>query len=72
MIILGIAAPFGHDHSASLVVDGRVVAAAEEERFVREKHAVGMPCAKAIKFCLDEAGVTPEEIDAVAFPWSFG
>jgi len=37
MNILGIAAPFGHDHSAALLVDGKIVAAVEEERFTRKR-----------------------------------
>ena len=71
MKILGIAAPFGHDHSASLLVDGKIVAAAEEERFTRKKHADGQLPVNAVKFCLKQAGLKPENIDFVAHPWSF-
>lgn len=70
MKILGIAAPFGHDSSAALIIDGKVVAAVEEERFTRKKHAEGQLPANAIKYCLSHGGVCPSEIDAVAFPWS--
>lgn len=71
MKVLGFGGPFFlHDPAAAIVVDGRVVAAAEEERFVRKKHAVGLPCVESIKYCLREAGLKPTDIDAVAFPWS--
>lgn len=72
MKVLGFGGPFFlHDPAAAIVVDGKVVAAAEEERFIRVKHAIGKPCTKSIEFCLKQAGVSPKEIDAVAFPWSF-
>lgn len=64
MIILGINAYHG-DASAAIVCDGRLVAAAEEERFTRIKHCAGFP-ANAISYCLREAGVKPEEINHVA------
>jgi len=57
-----------HDASAAIVADGIVVAAAEEERFSRCKHHVGFP-AGAIKYCLEEAGVTIKDLDAVALSW---
>ena len=71
MKILGLAAPFGHDSSAALFVDGRVVAAAEEERFTRKKHAEGQRPINAVKFCLDQAKLKTSDIDYIAFPWSF-
>ena len=72
MKVLGFGGPgFLHDPGAAIVIDGKVVAAAEEERFIREKHAVGKPCLRSIEFCLKQAGIKPSEIDAVAFPWSF-
>ncbi|MFA6385113.1 MAG: carbamoyltransferase N-terminal domain-containing protein, partial [Candidatus Omnitrophota bacterium] len=71
MRILGIAAPFGHDHSAAILVDGKVIAAAEEERFTRKKHADGQLPVNAIKYCLTQARLSPDEIDFVAHPWSF-
>src|SRR5437762_5284526 len=64
MVILGINAYHG-DASAAIVVDGQLVAAAEEERFNRIKHAAGFP-ANAIRYCLEAAGVKPHEIDHVA------
>jgi carbamoyltransferase len=70
--VLGFGGPFFlHDPAAAIVIDGKVIAAAEEERFIRQKHAVGKPCLRSIEFCLKQAGVKPSEIDAVAFPWSF-
>jgi carbamoyltransferase len=72
MKVLGFGGPFFlHDPAAAVVVDGRVIAAAEEERFVRKKHAVGLPSIEAIKYCMAEADLRPDDIDAVAFPWSF-
>jgi carbamoyltransferase len=64
MIILGLNAYHG-DASACLLVDGSVVAAAEEERFVRVRHWAGFP-AEAIRFCLSAADVSPDRVDAVA------
>lgn len=63
--ILGISAYY-HDSAAALVVDGRVVAAAQEERFTRVKHDHRFPT-HALKFCLDEAGLTPSDLDYVGF-----
>jgi carbamoyltransferase len=65
MNILGISA-FYHDSAASLVQDGRIVAAAQEERFTRKKHDFAFP-EHAIQYCLDEAGITAEQLDLVAF-----
>src|SRR5262245_42559510 len=63
--ILGISA-FYHDSAAALVHDGEIVAAAQEERFTRKKHDHDFP-AHAIAYCLREAGLTPEQLDYVAF-----
>ena len=63
--ILGISA-FYHDSAAAVVVDGRIVAAAQEERFTRKKHDFNFP-AHAIDYCLDEAGLTPDQLDYVGF-----
>lgn len=75
MRVLGINALF-HDPAAALVVDGRIVAAAEEERFSRRKHgkrpvpfsAWELPELSA-RWCLDEAGLTPSDLDAVAYSY---
>jgi carbamoyltransferase len=65
MNVLGIACYY-HDAAAALVVDGRVVASAEEERFSRVKHDPGFPL-QAIRFCLEHAGLTAADLDGVAF-----
>jgi carbamoyltransferase len=63
--ILGISAYY-HDSAAALVVDGRIVAAAQEERFTRKKHDHRFPVA-AVEYCLKEAGLTPDQLDYVGF-----
>ena len=63
--ILGISA-FYHDSAAALLVDGEWVAAAQEERFTRDKHDESFP-ANAIDYCLQEAGLQPGELDYVGF-----
>ena len=65
MRILGISAYY-HDSAAALVVDGRVVAAAQEERFTRRKHDPRFP-ANAVRFCLEHARLAPDEIDSIVF-----
>jgi carbamoyltransferase len=63
--ILGISA-FYHDSAAALVVDGEIVAAAQEERFTRKKHDFEFPN-HAIDYCLAEGGLEPEQLDYVGF-----
>ncbi len=63
--ILGISA-FYHDSAAALVVDGRIVAAAQEERFSRKKHDPDFPV-RAIEYCLQEGGLEPAQLDYVGF-----
>jgi carbamoyltransferase len=63
--VLGISA-FYHDSAAALVRDGEIVAAAQEERFTRQKHDHRFP-SHAVEYCLREAGIAPRECDAVAF-----
>ncbi|MEQ1523947.1 MAG: carbamoyltransferase N-terminal domain-containing protein, partial [Aestuariivirga sp.] len=65
MKVLGISA-FYHDSAAALVEDGRIVAAAQEERFTRLKHDAGFP-AKAIAYCLEEGKANLSSIDLVVF-----
>jgi carbamoyltransferase len=65
VIVLGISA-FYHDSAAALVRDGVIVAAAQEERFSRAKNDSGFP-GGAIAYCLDEAGVTLDQVDFVGF-----
>ena len=64
MIILGINA-YHADASAAILVNGKLIAATEEERFTRTKHWAGFPV-QAIAFCLEEAGVTLEEVDYIS------
>ncbi|MDQ1565904.1 MAG: carbamoyltransferase, partial [Actinomycetota bacterium] len=71
--ILGINAVF-HDPAAALVVDGEIVAAAEEERFSRRKHGkASVPFStwelpeQSAAWCLERAGLRPEDLDAVAY-----
>ena len=69
--ILGISA-FYHDSAATLLRDGDVVAAAQEERFTRVKHDQSFP-SSAVNYCLTEAGITTHDLHAVAFyekPWT--
>ena len=63
--ILGISAYY-HDSAAALVVDGEIVAAAQEERFTRIKHDHEFP-RHAVEYCLREGGITPEQLDYVVF-----
>ncbi|HQU45515.1 MAG TPA: carbamoyltransferase, partial [Pirellulales bacterium] len=63
--ILGISA-FYHDSAAAILVDGKLVAAAQEERFTRRKHDAAFP-AEATQFCLRQAGLTPDDLDYLVF-----
>jgi len=65
MRILGLSA-FYHDSAAALVEDGRIVAAAQEERFTRKKHESGFPH-HALAYCLDAAGIRLDAVDHVVF-----
>ena len=65
MYILGLSC-FYHDSAACLIKDGKVVAAAHEERFTRIRHDDDFP-QEAVKFCLDFAKITPKDLTAVAF-----
>ncbi|MDH3590628.1 MAG: hypothetical protein OER88_02025, partial [Planctomycetota bacterium] len=68
--VLGINA-YSHDAGAALVLDGRVVFAAEQERYDRIKHSAAFP-RDAIRAALGFAGIEPGDVDAVAFCWSRG
>jgi carbamoyltransferase len=63
--ILGLSA-FYHDSAAALVVDGKIIAAAQEERFTRKKNEADFPL-NAIRFCLQYAGLHPSQLEAVVF-----
>lgn len=65
MNILGISA-FYHDSAACLIQDGKIVAAAQEERFTRNKHDASFP-ENAVKYCLEHSGLSIDEMDAIAF-----
>ncbi|HSF25150.1 MAG TPA: carbamoyltransferase N-terminal domain-containing protein, partial [Blastocatellia bacterium] len=65
MRILGVSAYY-HDSAAALIEDGRVVAAAQEERFTRRKHDASFP-ENAVNYCLGEGGVPISGLDAVVF-----
>ncbi len=65
MKILGISA-FYHDSAAALIINGEIIAAAQEERFTRKKHDPNFPT-NAVKFCLEYAGVQLNQLDAIAF-----
>lgn len=65
MIVLGLGNRH-HDPSACIIINGKLIAAAEEERFTRDKHSVGAHPINAIQYCLKEAGLKPEDITHVA------
>src|ERR671919_1004472 len=65
MRILGISAYY-HDSAAAVVIDGRIVAAAQEERFTRRKHDPSFPH-RAVRACLETAGLAASDVDFVAF-----
>ena len=65
MYILGISCYY-HDAAACLIKDGKIIAAAEEERFTRKKHDISFPI-NAINFCLKKANITGDKLDHVAF-----
>jgi carbamoyltransferase len=63
--VLGLSA-FYHDSAAALLVDGKIVAAAQEERFSRKKHDAAFPT-NAIAYCLEESGLSLADIDYITF-----
>ncbi|MCW5797562.1 MAG: hypothetical protein KIT40_03615 [Nitrospira sp.] len=68
MVVLGLSNM--RDAAAALVADGRIVAAAEEERFVRQKHVTALPV-HAIQYCLHEAGLALRDVEAIVVPWKY-
>ena len=70
MIVLGLGGAVGHDPAAALVANGKVAAAAEEERFLRDKHAKGKQAELATLFCLKHDGLKPRDVQAVAIPFA--
>ncbi|MGI5401445.1 carbamoyltransferase family protein [Streptomyces sp. CA-135486] len=69
MIILGLAGGLGHDASAALVIDGQLVSLAEEERFIRRRHAHDQLPVEATAYCLAAAGITMADVDVIATSW---
>jgi carbamoyltransferase len=69
MNIVGISGGLGHDSAACLVQDGQLVAAAEEERFVRRKNAPRLPPVHSLLYCLSAGNIDLSDIDYVAFSW---
>jgi carbamoyltransferase len=65
MVILGISAYY-HDSAATLICDGKIIAAAQEERFSRKKHDPDFP-EQAIRYCLEEANISLSEVDHIVF-----
>jgi carbamoyltransferase len=70
MNILGLGGAVGHDPATALFIDGELVAAVEEERLIRDKHAKGKTGVEATKYCLKQAGLKPTDIDIVAYPFA--
>jgi carbamoyltransferase len=70
MIVLGVTSPYGYDNAAAILVDGKLVGMVEEERLNRIKHAAFMPPAKAIAWCLEQAGCTVDDVDVIAIGFS--
>jgi len=68
VVVLGLSNM--RDAAAALVVDGRIVAAAEEERFVRQKHVTALPV-QAIRYCLREGGMALCDVEAIVVPWKY-
>lgn len=69
MIVLGLAGGLRHDASAALVVDGQLVALAEEERFIRLRHAKEQVPVEATAYCLATACITLSDVDVIATSW---
>ena len=65
MKILGLSAYY-HDSATCLIIDGKIVAAAQEERFTRKKHDAAFPV-HAIEYCLEEARIAAVDLDYVVF-----
>ena len=63
--VLGISG-FYHDSAAALIVDGAIVAAAQEERFTRKKHDAGFPL-HAVEYCLAQSGIELKDVDYITF-----
>ncbi|MCB1645148.1 MAG: carbamoyltransferase [Pseudomonadales bacterium] len=69
LTVLGLSGALTHDPSAAIYIDGELIAAAEEERFTRDKHAKNRMPLEASRWCMKFAGLKPCDIDVVAFPF---
>lgn len=69
LVVLGLSGALTHDPSAAIYIDGKLIAAAEEERFTRQKHAKNAMPLHAARYCLKEAGLKPKDVNVVAFPF---
>lgn len=69
MVIVGVSGGLGHDSAACLVRDGQLIAAAEEERFVRRKNARKLPPVHSILYCLSADNIDLADVDYIAFSW---
>jgi carbamoyltransferase len=69
MLVVGVSGGLGHDSAACLVRDGQLVAAAEEERFVRRKNARKLPPVHSLLYCLSAGGIDLADVDYIAFSW---
>ncbi|HIQ53668.1 MAG TPA: carbamoyltransferase, partial [Pseudomonas pachastrellae] len=70
LTVLGLSGALSHDPSAALYIDGKLIAAVEEERFVRDKHAKNRMPYESAKFCLEQAGIQPADVDIVCIPFA--
>lgn len=70
LITLGLSGALGYDAAAALFIDGELIAAAEEERLVRSKHAKGMMPVEAVRYCLRSAKLKPRQIEQVAIAYA--
>lgn len=70
LITLGLSGELGYDAAAALFIDGELVAAVEEERLVRRKHARGMMPVESVRYCLRSAKLKPRQIDQVAISFA--
>lgn len=68
LVTLGLSGSVGHDPAAAVFLDGELVAAVEEERLIRRKHAKGMMPYHAARFCLQQAQIRPADVNVVAIP----
>jgi len=70
LITLGLSGALGYDSAAALYIDGELIAAVEEERLVRSKHAKGMMPVESVRYCLRSAKLKPRQIEQVAIAYA--